>query len=269
MSFSVLLSVYKDESPSYLKQALLSIWDDQLLKPSQIVIVRDGPLTSDLNSVLVDFKAVLGGVLTEVSIDKNVGLGAALNEGLKHCQYELVARMDTDDVALPNRFARQAEFMLENPDVSVCSTWVQEFDQNLKNSQGLRKVPVSHEEIVNFGKRRNPLSHPAVIFRKSAVLGVGGYPPFRKSQDYALWSLLLSRGYKMANIPEVLLHMRTGDGLMARRGLSYLMHEYRILRFQKDIGFIGWKDYLVNLAIRTTVRLPPAPIKRMLYKLAR
>lgn len=119
MPFSVLLSLYEQETSTFLDQAIFSIWDSQDLKPSQIVLVQDGPLTAELKAVIIEWKNKLGAILTIVPLEKNVGLAAALNEGLKHCHYELVARMDTDDIAMPTRFEKQIAFMQQNPDIAA------------------------------------------------------------------------------------------------------------------------------------------------------
>jgi hypothetical protein len=133
----------------------------------------------------------------------------------------------------------------------------------------IRKVPLMHDEIVQFAKYRNPISHPVAIFRKQAVLSVGGYPEFRKSQDYALWALMLKSGYHFANINEVLLKMRCGDALLGRRGIKYFKSEFEILKYQKAIMFIDNFEFIRNLIIRFGIRILPNSMKKILYTLAR
>jgi glycosyltransferase involved in cell wall biosynthesis len=128
MHFSVLLSLYTKENPLYFNQAISSIWDEQTLKPNQIVLVKDGPLTPELDQAIDEWGKKLGDILTIVALPENIGLGAALNEGLKYCKYDLVARMDTDDISLPERFEKQISFMANNPDIAVSSTWIEEID---------------------------------------------------------------------------------------------------------------------------------------------
>jgi len=266
---SVLLSVYKKESPAFLNQALLSIYDEQQLKPSQIVLVKDGPLSSELDEVISAWQERLGDTFTVAALPQNVGLGAALNEGLKHCEHELVARMDTDDVALAARFAKQVEFMNSNPDVVASSATLEEWDEALQYKQGVRQLPTDSSLVLKFAKRRSPLSHPLAIFRKSVLQEVGGYPPLRKAQDYALWSLLLSKGYMLANLPDVLLKMRTGNEMLGRRGWGYFKQEYQLLKYQKEIGFLSGFDFAVNVLLKGGLRLAPDFVKRWAYKLAR
>lgn len=264
MRFSVLMSVYAKENPIYLEQSLFSIWNQQLLKPDQIVLVKDGALTYDLELVIKKFNAINGGLITQVDLKLNVGLAAALNEGLKFCSSELVARMDADDIALPNRFSQQVSFIQANPDVVAFSGAVEEFDKN-SNLSTIRFLPLHHNQLINFAKLRSPLSHPAVMFRKSAVLEVGGYPPFRNAQDYALWTLLIVKGYKLANLPDVLVKMRAGDILLDHRGISYLVGEVKMLRYQYKIGFLSRYEFLRNFLVRFFLRIPPHSVKRLLY----
>lgn len=266
--FSALLSVYAKENPVYFNMAFASLWDNQSLKPSQIVLVKDGPLPPDLDSTLASWSARLGDVLTIISLPENVGLAAALNKGLEYCKFDLVARMDTDDLAMPDRFLKQLEFMTNNPEVTASSSFIEEFDDS-GLFLGLRKLPLSHAEIVKFAKRRSPLSHPATIFRKEAVLSVGGYPLFRNAQDYALWTLLIINGYKLANLPDVLVKMRTGSEMYNRRGLDYFKKELQLLRYQRRIGFLSWFDFLMNVLSRGFIRLSPVFLKKWLYRMIR
>ena len=266
---SVLLSVYVDEQPEYLNQALISIWHEQTVKPSQIVLVKDGPLSVELESVVERWRIKLPDVMTIVALPQNIGLGAALNEGLRYCQHSLVARMDTDDVALPARFEKQCAFMLNNPHVVASSAQIEEWDISLRVQLGRRQLPLSSEEVAFFAKKRSPLSHPVSIFRKESVLDVGGYPPLRKAQDFALWSLLLVNDYKLANIPDVLLKMRTGGELLRRRGWAYFKHEVQLYAFQKEIGFLSMQEYLINISSKAVLRLSPNFMKGVIYRLAR
>ncbi|MDR2094359.1 MAG: glycosyltransferase [Treponema sp.] len=269
MKFSVLLSVYKEENPLYLNDALRSIWDDQTLKPSQIVIVKDGPLTPQLDKVIDEWKARLSEIFLTVELYENLGLGMALNVGLRHCKYDLVARMDTDDISLPRRFEKQVAFMETNPDISASSGIIEEWDDLFSNLLNYRSLPQNNAEILEFAKKRNPISHPAVIYRKSVVTSVGGYPPFRKLQDYALWSLMLKNGYKFANINETLLKMRSGEKFLDRRGPGYFENEYDLFKYQKRIHFINFYEFLRNIGIRFLIRFSPNIFKKVLYKYAR
>ncbi|GAB6034737.1 glycosyltransferase [Galenea microaerophila] len=265
MSLSVLMSVYFKEKPEYLEACLQSL-DEQTVKPDEVVLVEDGPISFELKAVIERFRESLN--IVSVLLEQNVGLACALNEGLKHCSYDLVARMDTDDIALPNRFEKQVAFMQENPDVAASSGFIEEFNDT-GDVVSQRVLPLEHGALVNFAKKRSPLSHPAVIFRKQAILAVGGYPEFRNAQDYALWSLLIVKGYKLANLPDILVRMRTGSEMMGRRGVEFLKREVTLIKFQRSIGFLTLNEYIFNLLARSVLRLSPLFIKRWLYKVAR
>lgn len=171
--FSVLISVYCKENPDNFDGALRSIWTVQTLKPEQIVLVKDGPLTPELDRVVSDWKLKLGQKLTVVLLERNMGLAAALNVGLRYCKNELVARMDTDDISVPVRFEKQMDFMQKNPDVAVSSGLIEEWSQDYSYKVSERRLPLVHEDILRFAKFRSPMSHAAVMYRKSAVLAVG------------------------------------------------------------------------------------------------
>jgi len=266
MSFSVLLPVYAKENPRYLDEALCSIWDLQTLKPGQIVLVKDGLLTEELDVCVDTWKQKLNEILTIVELPENVGPGAASNSGLQQCKYELVARMDSDDVSLPNRFEKQVAFMEKNPDIAASSAVLEEWDETLSKYISVRTLPLKSEEIKKFAKYRCPLTQCVSIFRKSAVLSVGGYQPFRAAEDYALWSLLLAKGYKLANLPDILYKQRTGKELMKRRGLAFLKSEMKAFKYQYTIGFFTWYEYLRNIILRFFIRISPNIVKSFFYK---
>lgn len=269
MKLTLLISVYKADNPDYLHQALLSVWDEQTLKPSQIVLVKDGPLTAGLEEVIAGWSVRLGSALKVVALKENVGLGLALNKGLKYCRGDLIARMDSDDISLPERFEQQVRFMEMHPDIAASSAVLEEWDINMTRCLGARKLPTDPLAVAKFAKRRSPLSHPLVIFRKDAVATVGGYPNLRKAQDYGLWSTLLVNGYRLANLPTVLLKMRAGDEMFCRRGWQYFREEYRLLRYQKDIRFLSSSDYYINVVLKAILRCSPNSVKAFAYHFAR
>ncbi|SDB07111.1 Glycosyl transferase family 2 [Pseudomonas sp. NFACC23-1] len=264
--FSVLMSIHASEQSNYLEACFESLLR-QSLQASEVVLVEDGPLPKNLSKSIERFRSVLP--LISVKLERNIGLACALNEGLRYCRHEIVARMDTDDVCVPERFEKQVKFMLRHPDIDVLGAMVEEFDSSMQHSLGIRRLPLAHTELLRFARMRSPISHPTVMFKKQAVLDVGGYPPFRKAQDYALWSLMLTKNYRMQNMDEVLLKMRAGNSMMARRGHEYLKHELAILKFQRNIGFISFREYLFNYIVRTVVRCSPMSIKKILYRFAR
>lgn len=262
MKISVLMSIYQKESPANLRRALNSLVQ-QNLRADEVVLVEDGPLPFELLAVIDYFRDDLN--IKSIRLSHNLGLAAALNEGLKHCSYPLVARMDSDDVSLSTRFMRQVDFMCKNLDVAVSSAFIEEVD-SFGKIRGYRSLPLLHEEIFSLAKKRSPICHAAAIFRKQAVITVGGYPPFRKGQDYALWARMLVNNYRFANIDEPLYRVEVNDDFFERRGIEHLRNELAILTYQKNIGFLTTYEYMRNCIMRIVGRLSPIILKRIIYR---
>lgn len=214
--YSVLMSVYWKEKPEYLKMSIDSMLN-QTLKPNQIVIVKDGPLTDELEKVIHDYSSSNPGLFTIVSLEKNVGLGKALNAGLEKCRNELVARMDSDDISVKDRCELQVQEFLKNEKLSIVGSIIDEFYDDPKNIVSSRIVPLHHDEILKFSKRRNPFNHPSVMFKKSEVLKNGGYGGHRRNQDLDLFVRMLNNGAIAANIDKPLLLFRANKDQLKRR----------------------------------------------------
>lgn len=265
--FSVLLSVYKNEHPNYLRQSLDSILS-QILPPDEIILVKDGPLTSELDCFIENYKKRCP-VLKVIPLAINQGLGKALNEGLKHCSYDLIARMDTDDIAKPNRFKRQIQVFQEHPELDVVGAWIDEFEETTSNIISTRKLPEVHDDICQFAKKRNPENHPVIMFRKQAVLAAGGYQHFPLFEDYYLWIRMLQNGAKFYNIQESLLYFRFSPAMFKRRGgLKYVTTELRFQNQLRNLEFITSSEYLYNVFIRVITRMMPNTLRAILYKKA-
>ncbi|MFR8029980.1 MAG: glycosyltransferase [Bacteroides uniformis] len=204
-NYSVLISVYYKEKPIYLKSALDSVLN-QTLPPSEIILIKDGPLTVELEKVLSSYDTNL---LKIIPLPNNLGLSKALNIGLKHCSYEFVARMDTDDICYPSRFEKQVLFLQSHPTIDIVGAYATKIDECGNNLEEVIKVPVSHEDIVRL-VWTCPLNHPTVMYRKNAILSVGGYKPDAgpRQDDYDLWFRCAEKGLHFANISEPLLHYR-------------------------------------------------------------
>ena len=268
MKFSVLLSIYHKEKPEIFHDAMRSIWDDQSLRPNEIVIVKDGPLTDILDEAINEWFIKLSDVLKIVTITNNSGLGIALSEGLEHCIYEIVARMDTDDISHPERFKKQIEYMLLNPEVDIIGGWIAEFKYDLLKINAYRKLPINHDEIIRFAKRRSPLNHMTVMFKKKSVIDCGSYKSAIGFEDYHLWSRMIMSDKKFANLPECLVFARTGNGMLSRRrGWEYIKNEYRLQKFFYEIGFINFFNLIINVSLRTLIRLLPEFFLGYFYRL--
>lgn len=265
MTFSVLLSVYKNEAPGYLNQALASIWDSQTTKPSQIVIVKDGPLSKELDDEIFRWQQILGDVLTLVEFPVNRGLGAALNAGLEACNYELVARMDSDDIAFPMRFEKQLQFLEANPEVDILGSYVEEMTQDGR-AVGVRKVPENHEVLV-ASLWACPLIHPTIMMRRSKVLLAGNYNrDLRRRQDYELWFRCAEQGLRFHNLPSPLLHYRFGAHTHTKQSSK--------IAFQQGlIGYRGAKRLDLPFFQRLACFIPflrsllPGSVQHSVYRL--
>jgi len=265
MKFSVLMSIYAKEEPACFDRCMHSIWDEQTKKPDEIILVQDGELTEALSATISYWQNRIGNDFIVVALEKNQGLGKALNQGLKACRYELVARMDTDDIALPQRFEKQLDIFIKNKDIDICSSWVSEFNDDENKIVSYRKVPENHDEIEKFAKRRNPMNHPAVMYKKSVVEKAGGYQHMPWFEDYYLWIRMLQSGAKFYNIQTALLKMRIGNGqLERRRGYLYAKAELDFMKAVRNIGFLSPYAFVRNISIRFLSRvLPRAFIKRI------
>ncbi|CRZ34502.1 glycosyltransferase [Herbinix hemicellulosilytica] len=184
LKYSVLMSIYKKEKPEYFIQSIESMIN-QTLRPDEIVIVKDGELTKDLENIIEHYIYKYPGLFNIVPLKENVGLGKALDEGLKYCKNELVARMDTDDISLPERCEIQVKEFIKNPKLSIVGTMIDEFYDDPKNVISSRIVPTSNYEIHKFIKRRSPFNHPTVMFKKSDVIRCGIMIPEIKTDKTA------------------------------------------------------------------------------------
>ncbi len=262
--FSVLMSVYNKENPDFLQQSLDSIFN-QTLPPSEVVLVQDGPINEQLQRV-IDCCQTAHPELKTVKLTKCHGLGDALNEGMRACSNDLIARMDTDDICTPDRFEIQVKYMQEHPDTAICGSWIDEFTGDVSHVISSRKPPRDHQDIVSFARKRNPLNHPTVVFRRQAVEEVGGYQHFYLFEDYYLWTRMIMAGCKFHNIQQSLLLFRMSDDTFQRRGgLKYTQSEIRLQHQLHQMGFIGWGTMVQNLAYRTIVRNMPNKLRRFVY----
>lgn len=263
--FSVLISVYYKDSASFFKESLQSVFIQTII-PNEVILVKDGPLNNGLNQLIEQYVEMYPGVIKVVSLEKNMGLGYALSIGLKHCSYELVARMDSDDICHFDRFRRQLEYLEKKPNVSVVGTTIEEFKFQPGDLKTYRKLPEGGRQLLAFSKFRNPLNHPSVIFKKTEVLAAGSYEDMPLFEDFYLWVKMLKKGFIIENIEEPLLYFRVGNNMIGRRhGISYLMKEFKFLSAVKKIKFINNKEYIVSLFIKLPLRIIPKNILKILY----
>lgn len=264
--YSVLMSVYFKEKPQYLKQAIESI-QRQTVAPNDFVLVCDGPLTPDLDGVITSKKAEMGATMHIIRLKENGGLGHALNIGLSYCKNELIARMDSDDIAYRNRCERQLKIFDTKPEISICSGIVEEFSVTPELVEARRVPPETNDEIIEFAKKRNPFNHPCVMYKKSAVEAVGSYQDFYLLEDYFLWLRMLMAGYRGYNLQEPLLYMRAGSDMYKRRaGIRYAKSQIALFQFMKSQQFIDYRSYIKSCLIRGGSALAPNWLREVLFK---
>ncbi|ENV10514.1 hypothetical protein F966_00278 [Acinetobacter higginsii] len=266
MNFSVLLSLYHKEKSEYFEKCFQSIWDQQTLKPTEIVLVLDGPIGEGLTKSVEHWQQKLGNILKTVTLAENVGLGKALNEGLKHCTNEWIFRMDTDDICMADRFAKQVAFIQENPDVVLFGGQILEFNQNTSDAQVLKAAPENHNEIKLFAQKRCPFNHMTVAYRHDVITALGGYQHHLFMEDYNLWLRVIGAGYKVANLPDVILFARVGNGMHARRkGLEYIKSEKKLLDLKKELKLQDPIHANIVFLLRSVFRLLPSTMLGKIY----
>lgn len=265
MEFSVLMSLYAKEKPEYYDACLLSVYT-QTLPASEIVVVYDGPVTSELMAITNKWQSRLN--IRIEALPSNVGLGPALNAGITKCTHEIILRMDTDDICRQDRFEKQILFMNDNPDVGLLGSWISEFDVDVKRCHAERRVPSTYDEIIKQARHRNPFNHMTVCFKKEVIINSGCYQNDYLYEDYALWVRVIMSGCRVANIPESLVFARVGNGMELRRGgLEYALSEIKVQRGFWELGFITVWDLIVNFTLRIPVRLMPGNVRKFVYRL--
>ena len=266
MKISVLMSVYKSEKPAYLDRSLQSVWDDQTLKPDEIILVQDGPLGDELLQVIDKWQAKLREVLVLISNEVNIGLTKSLNKGIRVAQGEYIARMDSDDISLPDRFLHQLKYLDEHPDISVLGGAIQEFNDQ-DGIIGERHFPTNTTDIRQYIHKASPVAHPAVMIRKSLFEeGVLYNDEYRTTQDLALWFDVLASGHQMANLDEFVLQFRRESNVYQRRknkADSRLELKIHLKGIRKLFGFSPIKS-LFPIA-RYILRLMPNSIIHKFY----
>lgn len=264
MKYSVLMSVYYKEKPEYLKASIDSMIK-QTIKPDEIVLVKDGPLTESLDDVIHDYED--NSILHIIELKENVGLGKALNIGLEKCRNKIVARMDTDDISIPDRCEKQLLVLKQNKDVSVIGTGVAEFIGDPSNIVAYKKVYKEHEDIKRQMKYRNPMNHPSVMYRKEDVILAGSYKHWFLNEDYYLWIRMLQKGFKFSNVDEPLVLMRITDNTYQRRGgWKYFITQEKLFYYMLENNIINIFQYFYNNCISFFIRiLIPNKLRKAIY----
>ena len=265
-NYSVLMSVYYKDSPEELKQSIDSMLN-QTVRCKQFVIVEDGPLNEELEEVIKYYEGKMPALFEVKRLEKNKGLGNALNEGLKICRNNLVARMDSDDISLPERCEKQLARFESNPQLSILGTQIKEFIRKETNIVSMRRVPCTFEEIRKFARRRSPFNHPTVMYKKNIIERLGGYPVLNRKEDLGLFIQAVNNNVYSENLDEALLLYRTNENNQKRRKTWINCKEYIqvMLGFYKK-GYLGWKDLVFVVLGQISLFILPTNFTNILSK---
>jgi len=254
--FSICTSIYKNDKPEFVRVALDSMLVNQSAKPAEIVLVQDGPVPDDLSSLLSEYESTYPNIMHVIRLEKNGGLGNALKLGVENAKYNIIARMDSDDICMPDRFEKQLAYLEAHPECDIVGGQMTEFIDVPDNIVGRREVPLTNEEIYEYMKSRCALNHVTVMFRKESVLKAGNYQDWFWNEDYYLWVRMMMAGCKFANIPDVAVNVRSGADQYARRGgKKYFDSEIGIKKLMLEKGMINRKEYVVNYVQRFIIQL--------------
>ncbi len=266
--FSVAMSVYHKDIPTFFDRALESITALQTVLPEEIVLVADGPLSKGLDAVIEKYTALYPAVMTVIRLPENRGLGNALRVAVENSRNALIARMDSDDIAISNRFETQLKQFATDPALDIVGGDISEFVDSEENVVAYRRVPTSNVEIYEYMKTRCPLNHVSVMFKKAAVEAAGGYLDLFWNEDYYLWIRMAEKNAKMANTGTVLVNVRTGRDMYSRRGgKAYYKSEKFLQKYMLGRKMIRRRTYTLNLAKRFIVqRLLPNRIRGWVFR---
>ena len=264
--FSVLMSVYAKEQPDFLEAALRSNIDEQTLRPDELVLICDGPLTNALDEVINRFQTMYPDVLRVFRLSKNGGLGKALNYGLQQCSYEWVARSDSDDICDKRRFETQIAYLQTHPEIDILGACIDEFETDWQKPSREKGMPLTHEAIVRMAKTRNPINHMTVMFRKSVVLKAGSYQHLPLMEDYYLWVRAICDGARLANANQILVHVRVGNGMVRRRGNRIQITSRRELNsYMRKNGMISRVEAIRNMVYIVGFTSCPNWVRKFVY----
>ena len=265
--FTLIMAVYANEDPLFLKQCLDSVFS-QSVAPGEFIIIKNGPLTCGLDEVINDIRSRSG--VRIIALPRNMTLGPARAEAVRAARHEWIAVMDSDDVCRPGRFEKQIALISGRPGLGLIGGQIAEFRDDPKQPIAIRSVPTGHAEIVKFARKRNPFNHMTVMFKRELAIKAGNYDYFPGFEDYDLWARMIMGGVVCANHPDVLVDARVGSGMYERRhGAAYIKSELRMQKQLMRLGMINYAEYARNIALRVPIRLLPAKGLEHLYNLWR
>lgn len=262
---SVVMPVHRAIDPAHLRRAIQSI-AEQTYPADELIVVEDGPLKPAHHEVVAAFAS---GVLPlrRAALAVNSGAGAANQVGLLAAQCDWVAKMDADDVSLPERFERQAG-LLATGEYDLIGSAMAEFSTDESDLIGVRASPLDQGAILKRLKLNNPFLHSTTIFRRSLAVKVGGYHSVRM-EDYDLFARMLMAGARARNLPDALVLFRADENMLRRRGARNMVaREFVMQRRLHEYGVVSAPRAVVNLSVRSAFRLLPYTALRAVYRRA-
>lgn len=265
MEYSVLMSVYYKENPKWFEESIKSMLN-QTIKTNDFVLIEDGPLTDELEKIVIKYEKEFPKVFNVVRLKENQGLGPALAIGVKACKNEWIARMDSDDYSVPDRIEKQFNVIKEKPEIDMIGSWHNEFIDSIDNIQSIKKLPETHNSIVKYSRTRNPFSHPSILFKKTNVLKAGNYRSYHLVEDYDMWIRMIETGTECYNIQESLLCVRVSEDLYKRRGgVKYLKSILKFKTEQYKQGYFSFQNYVVSSSCSIVSCLMPSILRKLIY----
>ena len=265
-ALSVLMSLYIKEKPEYVRECFESLLN-QTITADEWVIVEDGPLSREMYTLLDEYQKKYPNLIIRIALEKNQGLGKALREGIPKCNNNLIARMDTDDIAKEDRFEKQLSEFKENPELDICGSHIIEFEGSLDNVLSKRIVPTKHNDIIKYQKTRSAFNHMTVMYKKEAVLKAGNYEDCPLMEDDLLWTKMILSGAHCSNLDEYLVYARTGIAMIERRGGWSYFQKYKSGKKRiMQTGFITKREYLKAIISQFLVSLLPKKIRLFVFK---
>ena len=264
--YSVLMSVYYKENAKWFEESIQSMFM-QTIQPKEFVLVEDGKLTEELENVVKKYKKKYPKTMKVVKLDANVGLGPALQRGVKECSCEYIARMDSDDYSVPNRIEKEFEIFEKDSTIGMVGSNVSEFIDNIQNVICNVVLPEKDEDIIKFSKKRNPFRHPSIMFKKSEVIKAGNYREYYLCEDYDMWLRMIRNNCKCYNIQDNLVYMRISDDFYKRRGgIKYLKSINKFKKEQMTLGYFTKMEYLKSIIPNAIVCLMPNFMRDFVYR---
>lgn len=264
--YSVLMSVYYKENAKWFEESIQSMFV-QTIQPKEFVLVEDGKLTEELENVVKKYKKKYPKTMKVVKLDANVGLGPALQRGVKECSCEYIARMDSDDYSVPNRIEKEFEIFEKDSTIGMVGSNVSEFIDNIQNVICNVVLPEKDEDIIKFSKKRNPFRHPSIMFKKSEVIKAGNYREYYLCEDYDMWLRMIRNNCKCYNIQDNLVYMRISDDFYKRRGgIKYLKSINKFKKEQMTLGYFTKMEYLKSIIPHAIVCLMPNFMRDFVYR---